>query len=156
MGPNRAEAETRCASVRERCSLRLDGELSQLERQLLSRHLSRCAPCRAYDAELRATIELVRGAPLETPSRALLPPLPTRRPVAARVRVVAALATAALVLGVLVGSLQRPSPAPEPSPELSLLSSDPADIRRLPRRAQEDAPPATRPAPPTLPPNRAI
>ncbi|MBW3593836.1 MAG: zf-HC2 domain-containing protein [Actinobacteria bacterium] len=156
MGSNRADAETRCAAVRERCSLRLDGELSQLERKLLSRHLARCGGCREYDAALRATIELVRSAPLETPSRSLAPPLPARRSPGRRARLVAALSAAALVMGVLVGSLRQPAPAPQPSPEVSLLPSDAADVRRLPRRAHEDAPPTTRPEPRPLPPNRPI
>ena len=32
-------------------SLRLDGELSELEEELLDRHLETCAACRAFEAD---------------------------------------------------------------------------------------------------------
>ena len=51
--------------MRAQVSLRLDGELSQLELRMLDAHLARCAECREYDADVtRITTEL-RAAPLE-------------------------------------------------------------------------------------------
>ena len=45
-------------------SLDLDGELSQLERAALDRHLDACARCRAASDEVRSFTQLLREAPL--------------------------------------------------------------------------------------------
>lgn len=62
-----------CARAREWCSQRLDGELSELERLLLRRHLGRCSDCRAFADRIVATTTALRSAPLEAPSRPLAP-----------------------------------------------------------------------------------
>ncbi len=46
-----------CERAREWTSLRLDGELSELEQVLLASHLDRCAGCSAYAAGVSAVTE---------------------------------------------------------------------------------------------------
>jgi anti-sigma factor RsiW len=58
-------------------SLRLDGELSQIERALLERHIDRCPDCAAFAADASAFTAALRDAAparLEVPIR-----LPVRR-----------------------------------------------------------------------------
>ena len=126
----------RCERARQWASLRLDGELSELEDALLEQHLEGCASCSAFAVRLAATTEAVRAVPLERPEisypRFERPVI--RLPVGRRVAIVAVAAAAAL--GAFVGSsLQTPSPAPAPSggPQL-----------QLPDRP-EPAPPASAP-----------
>ena len=87
-----------CDRVRAQVSLRLDGELSQLESRMLASHLERCADCRTYDADVtRITAEL-RAAPLE----AMENPIVIRRPrrvSALRLQAGVAAALAVAVLG---------------------------------------------------------
>jgi anti-sigma factor RsiW len=54
-----------CARAREWTSLRLDGELSELESRLLDAHLARCAGCRTCAAELDAVAVSLRSAPAQ-------------------------------------------------------------------------------------------
>jgi predicted anti-sigma-YlaC factor YlaD len=58
---------TDCMQSREAASLRLDGELSELEAVRLGFHLRDCAPCRAYARELGAITMELRSAALEQP-----------------------------------------------------------------------------------------
>lgn len=90
-----------CARAREWASLRIDSELSELERLLLRRHLSRCDGCRAFADALAAATKVVRATPIERPSRAL-EPVPPRAPRARRLRygLVAAAAAAMVAAGV--------------------------------------------------------
>ena len=55
-----------CDRVRAQISLELDGELSQLERAMLTSHLARCTDCRVFEAEVTAFTHALRAAPLET------------------------------------------------------------------------------------------
>ena len=57
----------RCERARQWASLRIDGELSELEDTLLEKHLEGCASCGAFAARLTATTEAVRAAPQERP-----------------------------------------------------------------------------------------
>ena len=91
-----------CDRVREQVSLRLDGELSQLEHAFVDRHLERCAGCADYAAELEAVAQLLRSAPLEQPEWTFA--LPRRRSSTLRiVQMGAAAATIAAAVG--LGSL---------------------------------------------------
>ena len=63
------ERDRSCRRAREWVSLRLDGELSELERLLLRRHLARCEGCRTTAEHVERTATLMRSAPLEHPSR---------------------------------------------------------------------------------------
>jgi len=59
------ESGHRCERARLLASLRLDGELSELEGALLDAHLARCAGCRAVADGFGASTTALRSAPLE-------------------------------------------------------------------------------------------
>jgi hypothetical protein len=135
----------RCERARQLASLRLDGELSELEDALLEQHLEGCASCSAFAGRLAATTEAVRAVPLERPAisypRFERPVI--RLPVGRRVAIVAV--AAAAVLGAFVGSsLQKPSPAPARSggPQLS-FRTDQNLLRQLPHQTKQPAPQPT-------------
>lgn len=133
----------RCDRARQWASLRVDGELSELEGALLDKHLEGCPACRSFAAGLASATEIVRATPVEEPQIAYAPPerrAVLRLPVRRRVAVVAIAAAAAL--GSFVGSsLQRPAPAPEPAPvpQVSLLM-DMRQLLQLPRDKKQPAP----------------
>jgi anti-sigma factor RsiW len=87
--------------VREQFSLALDGELSQLEDAHLDAHLSKCASCRAFGAEIGAATRIIRTAPLEELTVPIA--IPGRSRVARRTFQVAA--AAAVVMAAGIGSL---------------------------------------------------
>ena len=89
-----------CERVRSQISLRLDGELSELESRMLDAHLGRCADCAAYDADARAFTTELRAAPLEPLARPIVLGRPGRRVSVARMQVGVAAAVAVAVLGV--------------------------------------------------------
>jgi ferric-dicitrate binding protein FerR (iron transport regulator) len=133
----------RCERARQWSSLRLDGELSELEGALLEKHVETCDSCAAFDERLTATAISLRTAPPERPQMRFQ--VPQRTPVrfpAPRRLAVAAIA-AALALGSLVGSLlHRPAPTPAPQgPQISLLTRDVIQLRQIPR-GKHISPPA--------------
>ncbi|HEX2045897.1 MAG TPA: zf-HC2 domain-containing protein [Gaiellaceae bacterium] len=141
-----------CERARQWVSLRLDGELSALEDELLARHLSACAGCRAFAARVRSATTLIRRTPAESPSRRVEPPTPRLPRFPLERRGTALVAAAALALGALVGSLlERPStPTPTaPGAEVSLLTRDVQQLRELPR--ENRAPVPVRSTPPNPP-----
>ena len=62
-----------CERARAWASLRADGELSELESELLDAHVERCAACRSFAVGVEAVAETLRAAPLERPSVAVGP-----------------------------------------------------------------------------------
>jgi anti-sigma factor RsiW len=140
-GADFPRGETHCDRARQWSSLRLDGELSELERVLLDKHLETCGACLAFDQRLDAAARTLRLAPPEP----LLVPirLPERRVAFSRRRLVVAGIAAALALGSVVGSsLHRPAPdTSTPAPQVSLLTRDMSQLRELPRGTRV-APPA--------------
>lgn len=54
-----------CERAAQFASLDLDGELSLFERELLRRHLRRCASCTEYARTVDSLTELIRSTPLE-------------------------------------------------------------------------------------------
>ena len=132
---------SRCERARQWASLRIDGELSELEDALLEKHLEGCASCSAFAVRLGATTEAVRTAPQERPQisypRFERPTI--RLPVGRRVAIVAIAAAAAL--GAFVGSsLQSPAPARGPAgPQLS-FRTDQSLLRQLPHQTKKPAP----------------
>ncbi|MCC6222275.1 MAG: zf-HC2 domain-containing protein [Thermoleophilia bacterium] len=122
-----------CARAREWASLQLDGELSELERLLLQRHLARCEDCRTFAGSAAAIARLLRTAPQERPA---LPVVPGARPARSRARYGVAAAAAALVLagagvGTLVASLgDDSSPGQRPAPtEIAQLPPEPPPLQ---------------------------
>jgi predicted anti-sigma-YlaC factor YlaD len=134
-----------CERARQWSSLRLDGELSELEEALLEKHLESCALCEAFDAGLRTSTELLRTAPLARPSVGF--ELPAAKPERIRTSRVAAIAAVlgAAALGSVVGStLQGPAPSSDrPGAQVSFLTRDVSQLRQIPRgeRVAPNAPP---------------
>jgi hypothetical protein len=133
----------RCERARQWASLRVDGELSELEDGLLDKHLEGCAVCRSFAEGLTAATVLLRATPREQPQIPYA--LPERRlirlPVGRRAAIVAVAAAAAL--GSFVGSsFQRPAPAPSSVtvPQVSLLTRDMNQLRQLPHQTKRLTP----------------
>jgi anti-sigma factor RsiW len=123
-----------CDRVRSQVSLSLDGELSELERMMVARHLERCADCRAFHDGVVEVTNKIRTAPLERfERRVVLPRLHRGRLIVARdiaVRVGATAAGIAIVVGLGLGERgvlgpgqQRPRAAylDSPSTEAKLI-----------------------------------
>ena len=94
-----------CDRVREQVSLKLDGELSELERRMLAAHLDRCSECARYAETVERFTHSIRETSLEPLERSVVVTLPGRA-VRGRlhvgglqVGVAAAAAVAALGLG---------------------------------------------------------
>jgi Putative zinc-finger len=146
-------AVTVCDRAREWSSLRLDGELSLLEEELLDRHLGVCESCLFFAEGIRTSTSAIRAAQPEVPaSRTALPARRRRSTFSVERKRTALVAAAALVLGAVAGSfLERPSQSvpPAQSPQVSLLSNDVRQLQDIPRPL-----PRTVPAPvPSTPPN---
>ena len=95
-------AGRRCDRAREYASLRLDGELSELEGALLDSHVDHCPSCRAFSEDLVGLTGQLRTAPLARPELAVS--LPRRRFAALR-RAQLSAAAAAVVSVVGIGTL---------------------------------------------------
>jgi predicted anti-sigma-YlaC factor YlaD len=102
---------TECTQAREAASLRLDGELSELEAVRLGLHLRDCAECRAYARAIGAITLELRAAPLErpltqsfVPRRKRLPAMRMQAAAAAAVGLVAAVAGTSFAIGRVVGN----------------------------------------------------
>jgi hypothetical protein len=122
----------RCERARQWASLRIDGELSELEDTLLEKHLEGCASCRAFAARLTAATEAVRAVLQERPQidypRFKRPVI--RLPVGRRVAIVAVAAAAAL--GAFVGSsLEKPAPEKAPHGRQFSFRTDMNQLRQL-------------------------
>jgi predicted anti-sigma-YlaC factor YlaD len=128
----------RCERARQWSSLRLDGELSELEGALLEKHLESCGSCVSFNERLTASALSLRTTPPEPSSIRVQIPKRTRVSFPASRRVAVAAIAAALGLGSLVGSvLDRPAadPAPE-GPQISFLTRDVSQLRQIPRGTQ--------------------
>ena len=91
-----------CARARFWASLRIDGELSELEGALLDAHLERCADCRSVAHGFGDATAALRAAPLER-----VPPVSVDVPRAPR-RLLGSIAVAVVLIGGMVaGGLVR-------------------------------------------------
>ena len=113
--------------MRAQISLRLDGELSQLEWRMLDAHLDRCAECREYDADVTRITTDLRAAPLER----METPVVIRRPrrlSALRLQASVAAAMAVAVLGaasqLATGQSEPAFASPERYPTSSQLTRE--------------------------------
>jgi anti-sigma factor RsiW len=113
-----------CDRARAWVSVALDGELSQLERSLLDAHLSGCAACRAFRADVRAATAALRAAPLERLEHPLSLPHRRRfvsfRPLEAAAAVVAA----AIGLGSVAGALHFHGALTQKSARAAVVNAD--------------------------------
>jgi predicted anti-sigma-YlaC factor YlaD len=91
-----------CSKWRELASCDLDGELVELERSRLYRHLRVCSDCAQFVRELDALTAAVRSSALEEPSRTTDLSLLRRRSARALVRSAAVASMAAAALAALV------------------------------------------------------
>jgi len=100
-----------CERIRAQVSLELDGELSELERRMLSAHLDRCDDCSDYARDLSRITDDLRSAPLEQLTHPLVVQR-LRRLSFPRMQVGVAAALAIAVLGSVV---QLAIPGAQPS-----------------------------------------
>src|SRR5919197_5607379 len=117
-----------CERARRAISLRLDGELSELEEAVLDSHLASCAHCTVFAADVAATTTTLRAAPLEVLGRRIELPLRRRAafgPRAATAWVAGAAAAAAALLAVTV----LPSNRVEGPPSIRPVPSNNQDLR---------------------------
>lgn len=126
-----------CARARFWVSLRVDGELSELEGALLDAHLARCDACAEFARGAAESTAWLRDSRLERPAPIIVafPRSPRRAApglVAAGVVVAAAL-VAGLVHGVGSGSTQGRVSAMKPSVSVVSSSDTPDELRRLRR-----------------------
>jgi anti-sigma factor RsiW len=123
-----------CARARFWASLRLDGELSELEGALLDAHLARCSACAAYAAGSEASITVLRNSPLEAVKPVLVHVhRPGRRAVA--FALAAALVGAAAILGVLGDGSRSTHGSPVAGRSVAVVATveTPDQLRRLRR-----------------------
>lgn len=120
-----------CEAARQAVSLKLDGELSQLQSVLLAVHVRRCADCRVFEAELASLAGALRAAPLEPLEHPIV--LPRRRSLVSRASLLTSAAAAAAVLAAvgLSGAVESIRPAgsqprlrPQPVPAKVIETDD--------------------------------
>ena len=114
---------TNCERAREWSSLRLDGELPQLQRAMLRKHLADCPGCTEFDSDLAGATVALRTAPLELLERPVA--IPRRRRSALRIApAFAAAAAVAFVFG--LGPLVQPHLFRSPAGHASSIQRAPA------------------------------
>ena len=114
---------TNCERAREWSSLRLDGELPQLQRAMLRKHLAACPGCTGFDRDLAAATVALRIAPMQLLERPVVIPR-GRRSV---LRIAPALAAAAAVVFVFgLGPLVQPHLFRSPASHASSIQRAPA------------------------------
>jgi putative zinc finger protein len=122
-----------CDRARAWVSLRLDGEISEIEDALLDAHLRRCASCREFEESVRGAVVVLRAQPLEQIDHAVV--VAGRRRVPVRLGAVASVAAvAAAVVGVttVVSTQAWKTPsAHSPAPLPAAITSDDQDLKQL-------------------------
>jgi len=116
----------RCERAREWLSLRLDDEISEIERLLLRRHLGRCTECTAFAESVQAVTDVLREADQQVPQCDFGIETPTPRPSRARLRLRLgfALVVIAAGFGALAGFLTSGAEGPgsvEIPPQIAVL-----------------------------------
>jgi predicted anti-sigma-YlaC factor YlaD len=129
-----------CDRARQLASLRLDGELSQLEEALLDAHLARCPGCSEFaaaGAEISKALRALAPEPFE--ARIEIPSARRRRPMGAlQAAAAVALVLVAAALGSVVnlaGSGPATTAAPAPRHTAMVAFADTPDELRTLRRA---------------------
>ena len=116
-----------CDRTREWVALRLDADLSDFERALMTAHLERCAECRAFGDDVAAITAALRAAPLEPLPQPVEVPTRERLPVR-KLPLIAAAAVVlvAAALGGVWGSLgSAPQPAASAPVHAPMLANTP-------------------------------
>jgi predicted anti-sigma-YlaC factor YlaD len=91
-----------CERARGQISVGLDGELSQLERAMITSHVERCDACQQFEREVSGFTRALRETPLEVMARPVTIQRP-RRQAGTRIQMAAA---AAVAVAALVGASQ--------------------------------------------------
>jgi anti-sigma factor RsiW len=123
-----------CERARIWASLRLDGELSELESSLLAAHLDRCPSCRTFAEQAHSITRALQEARVE---EAHLVVLPGRRAHRAPIHLVQSVAVALIVLATSAYAALSGSPhkTPAPKPVAIVASLELPDQFRELRRA---------------------
>jgi anti-sigma factor RsiW len=144
-----------CERAGQWISLRLDGELSELEGATLERHLARCPACNATAAELTGITRLLRSAPLLEVKRELAEVEPRRRRgllvVVRPALVTATMSAAAATLLLLLGGSFGSSHATRNAIEFRTTGEEVRFVRVQQRRIEPRHPSAAPTAPPMNP-----
>jgi predicted anti-sigma-YlaC factor YlaD len=126
-----------CDRARQWASLRLDGEISELEEALLDAHLARCARCSAFAEETSGVAAALRSVAPVRPEAPVVIAIPRRRRAGLLGTAVAcALALAAALAGSLVGVADHAStPTVQATKRTAMIASaEPAIELRVLRR----------------------
>jgi len=126
-----------CERARAWASLRLDGELSELEDALLTAHVRRCTACREYQEMVSAVVIVLRAQPVERVAHPLA--VPSRRRAIVRPFAAArAAAIAAAIIGVTTVLTTQPGNDPTGSfgssgnvPVIATADNDIQQLREL-------------------------
>jgi len=138
MAPSKGQL---CDRARQWASLRLDGELSELENALLDAHLGRCGDCAAFARDADAIAFALRSVALERLEEPLVVAVARRAPRirALQAAIAAALVLVAAVLGSVLGVASHtgtPSTAAVADRHTAMVAAgDTADNLRQLRRA---------------------
>lgn len=122
-----------CDRARQAVSLHLDGELSQLERALLERHLDRCSACAEFAADASALTQELRVAQLVRLERPIELPLRRRRGYGfahASAWAAGASVAATVLIAVMALPAQQPT-APASAPKNNTYQRTNQDLRDL-------------------------
>jgi predicted anti-sigma-YlaC factor YlaD len=130
-----------CDRARQWASLRVDGELSELEHALLETHVARCEPCRAFVREAEAVAAALRAVSLQRlpePVQLVAPARHGRVPMRiVQTATVAALVLVAAALGSALGvanRADRPTRSALRHTAMVAMAESPDNLRAL-RRA---------------------
>jgi hypothetical protein len=135
-----------CARARFWASLRIDGELSELEGALLDAHVARCPDCAAFVAGAATSTAALRALPLEShaPVAVVLSASPKR--VFAGIVAAAAVISIALLGGLADGSRSGQSGSVVAARSVAVVATaeTPDQLRRLRRTSLLNARPLPR------------
>jgi predicted anti-sigma-YlaC factor YlaD len=125
-----------CSRARFWASLRVDGELSELEGALLDAHLARCADCRGFAAGAELSANALRAAPLARPAPVTLPTVRSPRRFLAAFAAAAVVLVAAVMGGFVHHTVSSTSTSASTAPAVAVVASvETADQLRRLRRA---------------------
>lgn len=126
----RAESAN-CDRARAWASLRLDGEISELEDAFLEAHLHRCAVCSEYEEGMRGAVLALREQPLEQLDHPVI--VAGRRRISVRpVAVARAAAVVVAVIGVsaVLGTQSAKGPT-SPAAKSPVFAAEDDDLEQL-------------------------
>jgi anti-sigma factor RsiW len=128
-----------CDRARAWAALAPDGELSELERKLLSSHLDRCHACAVFSVRVAAVAAELRAASLQPLPRPVSVPVWRRRPVYSRLSAVgAAAAVAVMALGVSARAPISPGESDKLPRVTNFASNAEREVALILRRAEND------------------